>query len=306
MGRVSIIKAYCFALVIGLISGEIFNCAMENSYCSPPDTAITVELSVKGMGQDAQDECYTACFNDKAGTPPCQGFTLKQIGSRLTMCYLLYSKCDIDTDDVCLATGKCLSGPADCSAPPVTTCPGVAVFEADAANWLCTDEMGDVISLTGDDVAIGTSCTQTCPAWRSDAGVEAPVVMVSTCEEPGEWSVPKNLDNEAVTIPEDSNDFKKPNEKPIIQCGCGNLELTWPDGNGGVIHYNPNDEDGTDFICNTPLLETTEGSKDWYIDKDNTCKLFCDGHYVATAQCFDGFWTGNPEWGFWCYTEPSA
>merc|ERR1719435_229956 len=28
-------------------------------------------------------------------------------------------------------------------------------------------------------------------------------------------------------------------------------------------------------------------------------------HYVATAKCQNGEWLGNPEWGFWCYEEPT-
>ena len=60
------------------------------------------------------------------------------------------------------------------------------------------------------------------------------------------------------------------------------------------------------FCRSYNVVVDPDGFGEWAIEPDNTCKLFCDGHYVATAQCLDGFWTGNPEWGFWCYTEPSV
>jgi len=306
MGRVSVVKACFFASMIGILSAqEDFTCPMEGYYCSPPVSAPTVELTATVMDKAAQDECYTECFNKK-GDPdaPCLAFTLKQIGGRPPTCYLLDTDCDPDTDDVCIEQGKCISGPADCASPPTTTCPPIAPFEVDAANWVCTDEMGDLISISPDPVPTGTTCTQSCPAWKSDADPAAPVMVESTCQSDGTWSAPANIDGSAVTYPDPAT-LQDPSVSPVLACGCTNLELQWPYEDPAGVYYNPSDEEGTDFICDKPLLDPT-GSGEWAIEPDNTCKLFCDGHYVATAQCIDGFWTGNPEWGFWCYTEPSA
>ena len=162
MGRVSAAKVCFFASMIGILSAqEDFTCPMEGYYCSPPVSAPTVELTATVMDKAAQDECYTACFNKK-GDPdaPCLAFTLKQIGGRPPTCYLLDTDCDPDTDDVCIEQGKCISGPADCASPPTTTCDPIAPFEVDAANWVCTDEMGDLISISPDPVPTGTTCTQ--------------------------------------------------------------------------------------------------------------------------------------------------
>ena len=41
------------------------------------------------------------------------------------------------------------------------------------------------------------------------------------------------------------------------------------------------------------------------MEPDNYCSLYCDDFFVAHAQCLAGEWTGQPELGFWCYTEPT-
>ena len=121
---------------------------------------------------------------------------------------------------------------------------------------------------------------------------------MSECQLDGTWTAPENIDGTTITYPADA--LKDPSETPL-PCGCESLEIRWPYQPDGYS-YDPNDEEGTDFICDQPL---DEAAGVYSIGPNNYCKLFCDEHYVATAQCLDGQWTGNPEWGFWCYTEPA-
>jgi len=294
MGRVSTVEAFFFASMIGMISAQLTDgCLFTDHYCSPPAIP-PIELTEKGT--DAQERCYQECYNQKDDATPCKGFTVLEIGGRTTYCYLLTESCDYNTDDICFEQGKCVSGPADCTAP-TTGCPKLADPVPDAANWVCTDEPGDQISGSIDPIPVGTVCTQTCPAWRNDA--DKTVVVESKCQSDGQWSTPENIDGTTVTYPTDA--LKKPSETPLA-CGCESLEIRWPTDEPNGYSYDPDKEEGADFICDEPL----EFANDVYsIGPNNYCKLFCDGHYVATAQCLDGEWTGNPEWGFWCYTEPA-
>jgi len=297
MGRVSAIQACFFASIIGMISAQIPpDCLFTDHYCKPPATP---PLTLQEKGQAAYDKCYDECFNKKDDqAEPCTGFTVWEIGSRITYCYLLTEACDYNTDDECFAKNKCISGPADCDALPTGCLALAATADDNVANWVCTDEMGDIISGASDPMPVGSVCSQSCPAWRSEADPPAPVVVESTCQPDNSWSLPENIDGTAVTYPTDT--LLDPSEPPLA-CGCESLEIRWPYTSDGYS-YDPNVEEGTDFICDQPL-DLTDGV--YSIAPNNYCKLFCDDHYVATAQCLDGEWTGNPEWGFWCYTEPA-
>jgi len=297
MGRVSAVQAYFLASMIGLISAqEPFDCAFTDHFCKPPESAAP-SIVLQETGQAAQQACYNECFKMKDDSDnPCISFTAWEFGKR-TYCYLSNTEdCDQNKDEDCFAIGKCISGPADCAAYTPKGCPALAPTTGvdNVANWVCHDEMGDIISGSSDPMPVGSVCQQSCPAWRSESG--DPVVVESKCESNGAWSPPGNIDQSTVTYPPE---LKKPDETPL-DCGCESLEIRWkyPDGDP----YDPNGEDGADFICVDTLEPDADGL--FSIDPKNYCKLFCDGHYVATVQCVDGEWTGNPEWGFWCYEEP--
>ena len=67
--------------------------------------------------------------------------------------------------------------------------------------------------------------------------------------------------------------------------------------------YDPNAEEAANFICTAAAVDTSDG--DYIITAPNKCMFYCDEYYVATVECLDGEWTGNPELGFWCYDEPT-
>ena len=137
--------------------------------------------------------------------------------------------------------------------------------------------------------------------------------LVSECIESvttlgeGEWSETQNVDGLELTWPAypDGLGYPKPDEADInnaLDCGCRDLEVQWPMGSG--TWYNPNKEEAAAFICDHEV--NTVGDTTYIIESTNTCVLFCDDHFVATAKCLNGEWTGNPDWGFWCYDEPTG
>ena len=120
-------------------------------------------------------------------------------------------------------------------------------------------------------------------------------------------------------------------------CSCRPLELQWPynlpsdttDDSEPRVYYDPNREEAAKFYCKDQNIYTGNGvvlvilflsffrkkgtnifwkhNTDVYckVEPDNYCSLYCDDFFVAHAQCLDGEWTGQPELGFWCYTEPT-
>merc|ERR1719228_1400387 len=281
------------------------DCWYSGYYCS--NTAGVASVPVEGADYAEKIEaCYNLC-NAKAADPdaPCLAFTLrKQRGQ--DQCYLLTEACEQDNTDICLSkTEPCTSGPADCVTyiPEEATCPMLTAFGGDYLNWNCYLGATQINPYT-DVLPLGTICKQTCPSWKSEGVSGGQSQLESTCEiiaGIAGWSDTVTHDNEGIL------GFPAPYPKPdaIIDdakpCSCLDLLLLWPDENG--FFYNPNTEEAADFICESDL-ESAPDAGDWTIKAPNSCTLYCDQHYVATAECVDGEWTGNPEWGFWCYDEP--
>merc|ERR1711874_634978 len=132
--------------------------------------------------------------------------------------------------------------------------------------------------------------------------------LVSQCGVDGAWTEAQNFDGELAypAYPAGASSYPTPDaiEADALPCGCPPLEVKWPYEDPAGFYYDPNAEPAADFICDTPV--DTEGMTTYNIETTNTCVLYCDDHYVATAKCQNGEWLGNPEWGFWCYEEPTA
>merc|ERR1712098_614826 len=48
------------------------------------------------------------------------------------------------------------------------------------------------------------------------------------------------------------------------------------------------------------------GNSTYVVQEDNDCIMYCDSHLTTAIKCNDGSWTGEPELGFWCYSEPAG
>ena len=127
----------------------------------------------------------------------------------------------------------------------------------------------------------------------------------------GAWSDTVTHDGAALDyppLPEGQTSYPNPDapEVDALTCGCQPLDIKWEpspeDEIDDSFYYDPNLEDAAEFICEADVV--VSGTGEYILASDNTCVLYCDEHYVATAKCVDGEWTGNPEWGFWCYNEP--
>jgi hypothetical protein len=153
-----------------------------------------------------------------------------------------------------------------------------------------------------------------CPSWISSDTITV-ARLESTCTVngagEGEWSATQNNDGAELDWPKytiDGASYPTPDaaDGDALGCGCPDLALLWPyDGNvpaAEAAPYDPNAEDAAEFICDT-VVNADSG---FTLISGNTCVLFCDDHYVATATCLNGEWSGNPEWGFWCYDAPNT
>merc|ERR1719206_926331 len=227
---------------------------------------------------------------------------------------MLREPCITNIHDDCIAKGNCISGPNDCTEVP-QTCPVVASLPEGFSRWQCVDINMEPINPYSVQPPVGTICYQTCQSWTDMNGNSAR--LVSVCEEGasvGAWSEAQNVDNNELAYPKYPMDgtfdtsYPTPDmdQDSALACGCEPLEVRWPyedTGAGPGDYYDPNAEPAANFICNT---EVDMSTNEYKIDTTNICVLYCDDHYVATAKCQNGEWPGNPEWGFWCYEEPSA
>ena len=82
--------------------------------------------------------------------------------------------------------------------------------------------------------------------------------------------------------------------------------------------YDPNDEEGAEFVCQGWQPERFKSEEGWTIKNSDRCDLFCsNGKFcgviiintilfsepqpVTTVMCEGDTWKGQPEIGFWCY-----
>lgn len=247
-------------------------------------------------------ECYDLCAAD--GT--CTDFTLNSIRGTPT-CYLLDS-CTLNTDDFCLDSGTCKSGPKDCDAANTNAnCLAIDSAQTAAGNihWQCTDIDGvpfNGYTAGADGISAGSVCVLRCESWEAQDGTDG--YLTSTCLANGDWEATKASDGTAdLAFPQPDTTYPTPADEQVFACGCQNLEVVWPLGAAASDQwwYDPSDEEGTDFVCNNPI-DTENGN--FIIETGNTCILFCDSHLVADVRCINGEWTGQPELGFWCYKQP--
>jgi len=250
-----------------------------------------------------------ACYNDCAAEALCNFFTVNQFRGEGT-CYLL-TVCTENLDNTCLDKPTCKSGPKDCG----TVTDNAPCAKIDSANtppgtihWQCTDSGSNPVNgYTATDIKPQTTCILSCESWEDQAGYTGQ--LESTCQNDGTWTVTKASDGEdelAFPLKDNGAAYPTPADLSSLECGCKNLDVKWPvnAAEGETTWwYDPNFEAGADFVCDTPIT-TDDG--EYIIETGNTCTLFCDSHLVATVRCLNGDWTGSPDLGFWCYSEPEV
>merc|ERR1719470_757942 len=254
--------------------------------------------------------CEHACRDSATG---CTHFTWTNFRGE-PRCFLLTS-CKENKADQCLSADPqtCLSGPSTCDGGgSYINCPAIQDHGAEYIDWQCHDYFGAAVDGYAGEVAPGVTCVLSCDSWRAlGSTLDQPIEghLKSTCQSDGTWSATEpywgGSDGQGTTL-----QYPKPHERTglyptptdatglSLKCHCETLQLTWPFG--GTDFYDPNTEAGTDFLCNEDRTDPK------HVEHGNTCAFFCDNYLTAVVRCWDGQWTGEPELGFWCKTEPGT
>jgi len=277
--------------------------AQEGSMCEYADIlcnrgmhSLGVEPIEKVDFATDKQSCHDSCYNrGTGGGEECTNWVLayargQPVCTHLSLCAEVY-------DDCMEGFEQCAAGRSDCSLPePITICPSIPAPTGNKAPWICNID-GKVV--TGVDPPIGTKCFQRCNSdgWKT---VDGYAELRTECLTGGVWAPVTSTEEGVPAFPDGGTEFPAP-DVDSMTCGCIDLELMF---NGAP--YNPNEEEAAEFICTDPLNDGN-GDGSLEIVDGNTCNLYCDGFYVTTATCDDrGEWTGEPNWGFWCYDEPNA
>jgi len=287
-------------------------CWYPNYICSinvPADTK-TIDTDANPTFVDQTLDCYNQC--SAAGAGNCDYFTIWSFQGKST-CYFLTS-CDEEYDKQCSKSGTCKSGPTDCGSitNDNANCPPIDPDNTPSGNihWQCIDiESNSFNGYTVQDIQAGSQCVLRCESWEDTSGEAAH--LVSTCQNDGTWS-PTIASNEATSgaelefppYPADTGIYPTPDQMQTFGCGCKDLHVEWATDFTNLdtfFYYDPNTEPGTEFICEQSINQS-QGT--YIITTENKCILFCDSYLVADVRCLNGEWTGQPELGFWCYTQP--
>jgi len=278
-------------------------CEYQNMYCNHNPDAYVL---------DEKKNCeYGDCRQFCADTHGCKHFTWYKSRGGAT-CYAM-DTCDEERNAACLTAGACKSGPVSCdnTTTVVTGCEPPSQLGPEYIPWQCNGPQGNVLTAAemSETLPVGSSCYLRCDSWKTASGSQG--YLESTCDSDGEWTatVPHNDDDELKTPggPYPLPTYNETDMPAPLMCACSPLHITWPpeamDGDEDSYFYDPNDEEGTDFVCKIP---PTEVNSTYVVQEDNDCIMYCDSHLTTAVKCNDGVWTGEPELGFWCYSEPLA
>eukprot|EP00090_Calanus_glacialis_P043503 TRINITY_DN7703_c1_g1_i5.p1 TRINITY_DN7703_c1_g1~~TRINITY_DN7703_c1_g1_i5.p1 ORF type:complete len:346 (-),score=54.61 TRINITY_DN7703_c1_g1_i5:102-1139(-) len=250
-------------------SDETFTkCMFDNEYCSPID-------AIKKYAPDDVDS-PSACQQLCEANNDCKFWTFLQLRGK-HICSLL-SECSAKSK--CPSKSSCASGPKKCTCPALDRTSG-SEEDSKYARWNCGDTSYD------EELEVGTKCTATCGNWRN---AENEIIVVeSECQLGGDWSTTKALTGQTLAY-DNYYHWAKPNEDDM-KCGCDTIT---------VREYDPNTEDGALFVC----AESKDFSTEWTMTTSDQCVLYCNEDLAASFACAADGWTGQPENGFWCYTNP--
>merc|ERR1711936_1530042 len=251
---------------------ELDKCSYEEEYCN------TSEYIEKY--QFEEDESLSDCRERCEENASCNYWTILTLRGSTT-CYLL-TECS--AKEKCPNTDSCSSGPKKCTCPALVKTGGDESDDS-YARWSC----GEGLSY-GEEIPVGTRCTATCDSWRY--AQNGRVTVESYCLLGGDWSNTRYITSSISGYNGYSSVWAKPNEGDM-QCGCDTIT---------VIGYDPNEEPGAELECTTDK----DFSGEWYLTTADVCVLTCNKDIAAKFECVDGSWTGEPQLGFWCYTDPGV
>ena len=201
--------------------------------------------------------------------------------------------------------------------------------------WRCDpDPTGRHVSPYSGHTPSGTVCRLACNGWI-EPSTGKNVTVMSTCDH-GVWSEPAlvSVDDQApeeIPVLLDGVVLPKPDtpEPEQLSCLCPDFSLAWGMDDQGLgylggmdpsqwpdksstthFYYDPNDNLGTSltptsYSAYRPnrtyfISSDTSEYKELILKYPSTSRFFCSGYHVATSQCRNGEWTGEPWDGFWC------
>jgi len=271
-------------------------------------------------------ECYENCKNSAGAS--CQHFTFWTMRG-LNFCYLL-KQCNEEHkvwDDWCLASGSCASGPRDCAGRNSQPGECERLIMLGGKQWNCEDgTRGWILSGYKNPVPGLGFCYQKCNSWTSKRWNEKAIpkkkgFLRSQCQVDGSWgAVEPNdvLDGETSLLypplTTSLTAYPKPDQEGL-HCDCAPLTLIWPTNAGHNTYwtYNPRHEGAASMQCGNDdgreelgndVPYDLDSKKEFTIRSGMMCQFFCDDLRLATVTCRGGQWTGDPEYGFWCYQQP--
>merc|ERR1719233_2462350 len=246
---------------------ESSDCWMNGYFCRS-DASNLIETAESESAEDCQEKC-----KDEEG---CKHFSF-HITRGQGQCSLL-SSCQVITE--CLDVANCVAGRKTCDCPALDYLPGTK-DSTEYARWSCGD-----IDPYSSSIPVGTTCSVSCASWA-----ESP--LESTCLKNGKWSPTVSPARRSLTY---LAPYPTP-DQPDMVCGCEEV---------GPFKYNPNDEEGAEFVCQGWEPQRYDKEDGWTIKNSDHCELFCSNEPqpIATVACQGNTWEGQPEIGFWCYQKP--
>jgi len=251
---------------------ELSKCSYEEEYCNTSEYIERYQFEEDESPSDCQEHCEE--------NASCNYWTILTLRGSTT-CYLL-TECS--AKEKCPNTDSCSSGPKKCTCPALVKTGGDESDDS-YARWSC----GEGLSY-GEEIPVGTKCTTTCDSWRD--AQNGRVTVESYCLLGGDWSITRSITRSFSGYNAYSSAWAKPNEEDM-QCGCDTITVTG---------YNPNEEPGAELKCTTDK----DFSGEWQLTTADVCVLTCNKDIAAKFECVDGSWTGEPQLGFWCYTDPGV
>merc|ERR1712013_77314 len=248
------------------VAVESSECWMNGYFCRS-DASNLIET----VGSESAEECQGKCEGEEG----CEHFSF-HITRGQGQCSLL-SSCQVITE--CLDVASCVTGRKTCDCPALDYLPGTK-DSTEYARWSCGD-----IDPYSSSIPVGTTCSVSCASWA-----ESP--LQSTWVKNGKWS--------ATTSPVRSLTYLAPYptpDQPDMVCGCQDV---------GPFKYDPNDEEGAEFVCQGWEADRYKKEEGWTIKNSDHCELFCSNEPqpIARVTCQGDIWEGQPEIGFWCYQKP--